>query len=84
MTTDIAKPKSRLAAIFSVVAISAGTYAFVLAGIKGHANGWELLLPITATSLVAGLIAIARERRALTYVAGVFAVLGVFGLLMGA
>jgi hypothetical protein len=75
--------RSLASAIFASVAIVAGTLAFLIAGIKGHGAGWEMLIIFTLPAVGCAPIAFIAQRSKLSYAALGGAALGVLGLLMG-
>ncbi len=77
-------PRSVGQTIFAYLAISTGVMAFLQAGIRGHAAGWEELMLYTGPAVVCALVAIAIRRNTIGYVALCFGALGVVGLVLGA
>jgi len=77
-------PRSVGQTIFAYLAISTGVMAFLQAGIRGHAAGWEELMLYAGPAVVCALVAIAIRRNTIGYVALFFGALGVAGLVLGA
>jgi hypothetical protein len=80
-------PKKKVsipAIIFSIFAIMIGLFAFLLAGMRGHSAGWEMMAMYTIPSVVCALIAIAIRRNVLTIIAVLFGLLSIVGFVLGA
>ena len=78
------KKRSVVPIILSILAILAGTYAFVLGGMRGHSAGWEMMAIHTVPAVVFAVVSIAIRRSALTFVALGFGALAIMGFLLGA
>ncbi len=80
----MANEKKSSAGVFAAVAITCGLLSFLWGGLQGRRAGWEMLAGPTLAAVVCALIAIAIQRRGLTY-AGLLGIpLGVVGFLSGA
>ena len=78
------KKRSVAAIIFSILAILAGLNAFLVAGMRGHSAGWELMAIYTLPAVLFAIIAIAIRRGVLTYIAVAFGLLAILGFVLGA
>jgi hypothetical protein len=76
--------KKSSAGVFAGIALFCGAMSFLWGGLQGRRAGWEMLAAPTLAAVVCALIAIAIQRRGITY-AGLLAIpLGVIGFLSGA
>ncbi len=87
MTAQLAQsPKKRSipSIIFSLLAILAGTNAFLVAGMRGHGAGWEEMALYTGPSVLFAIVAISIRRGAWSFVALGFALLSIVSFFLGA
>ncbi|MEZ4449193.1 MAG: hypothetical protein R3B09_06910 [Nannocystaceae bacterium] len=85
MSDDKPVKPSAAQSIFAYLAIAAGVFAFLQAGMRGHSAGWEEMALYSGPAIVCGLIAIAIRRNRLGVVALILgAGLGAVGFVLGA
>jgi hypothetical protein len=69
--------------VIAVLAIMAGAMSCVQGAVRGRRAGYEVMMAFAAPAVVGAVIAIALQRSRVTYLAVVFAILGIIGWILG-